>query len=60
MSVTKLDSRSCGSLEARVGRLTKRVRGYLDQRKLPYVLEWEEGAIVLQFGPSPKTRPCGA
>jgi len=35
--------------ETRSVRLTNRIRGYLDRKRLPYVIEREDGAIVLQL-----------
>jgi len=45
--------------EDRSRRLTKRIRGYLDRRRLPYVIEKEDGAIVLQLGGVAFRNACG-
>ena len=40
-------------------RLANRIRGYLDKRRLPYVMEREDGAIVLQLKGRVFNTACG-
>jgi len=45
--------------EDRSRRLAERIRGYLDRRRLPYVIEKEDGAIVLQLRGMGFRNACG-
>jgi hypothetical protein len=57
MSGSSVESKR-GWTEARSVRLANRVRGYLERRRLPYVIEREDGAIVLQLKDRTLFTPC--